>query len=45
MFDAYPAENLNRKSKLSIEESRQTRIKTNKTSSSNPNCRFDPGLF
>ena len=44
-FDAYPAEILNRKAKFSIGESRRIRIKTNKTSSSNPNCRFGPDFF
>ena len=45
IFDAYPAEILNRKAKSSIGESRRIRIKTNKTSSSNPNCHFGPGFF
>ena len=45
IFDVDPAEILNRKAKSSIGESRRKRIKTNKTSSSNPNCRFGPGFF
>ena len=45
IFDAYPAEILNQKAKFSIGESRLIRIKTKKTSSSNPNFRFVPGFF
>ena len=44
-FDAYPAEVLNQKATSSIGESRQMCFKTNKTSSSNPNCHFRPGFF
>ena len=44
-FDVYPAEILNRKAKSWIGETRRIRIKTNKTSSSNPTYRFGPGFF
>ena len=39
-FDAYPIEILNQNAK-----SWQICIKTNKTSSSHPNCCFGPGFF
>ena len=45
IFDAYPAGVLNRNAKSSIGESGRIRIKTSKTSSSNPNCCFSPGFF
>ena len=45
IFDAYPAEILNRSAKSLIGESRRIRIKTNKISSSTPNCRFGQGFF
>ena len=44
-FDACPAEILNRNAKSTIGESEEVRIKTNNTSSSNPNCCFGPGFF
>ena len=44
-FDANPAKILNRNTKSSIGESRWIHIKTNKTSSFNPNCRFGSGFF